>query len=89
MVRTTTKEALSSVKGVSTSARKLRALILQLDKGIQQSITRKEIVEHSHQKFKESVNISRKARTSTDDWMKLAKARVITTEDVIKLREAK
>lgn len=87
MARSTTKEALALIKGVSASACKLRALIERLDKGLQQSITEKEIGDHIHQKFRQAA--TKKVHANFCDRKRLTKARVITTEEVIRLREVR
>lgn len=88
MARSTSKEALSLIKGSTDSALKLRALIYQLDKGLQMSITEKEIGDHISAQFRKSV-AKRAGKASTADRKQLSKARVITTEEVVRLREAR
>lgn len=85
MARSTAKEALALVRGGSASAQKLRDLIHQLDKGLQISLTEKDIGDHINAQFRKSV--AKKGRTATNDRKQLSKARVITTEDVARLRE--
>lgn len=58
-----------------------------MDKGLQQSIAEKEIEEHFHQKFREAV--AKKAREGTSSKQRLTKARVITTEEVVRLKEVR
>jgi ClpP class serine protease len=88
MARSTSKEALSLIKGSTDSAVKLRALIYQLDKGLQISITEKEIGDHISAQFRKSV-AKRAGKASTADRKQLSKARVITTEEVLRLKEAR
>jgi hypothetical protein len=83
--RSTTREALELVTGNSDTSRKLRALIGQLNKGLQQSITEKEIGDIIHKKFRDQV--TQRSNAATNDRRRLTKARVITTEEVIRLRE--
>jgi hypothetical protein len=83
--RSTTQEALKLVTGNSDTSRKLRALIGQLNKGLQQSITEKEIGDIIHKKFRDQV--TQRSNATTNDRWQLTKARVITTEEVIRLRE--
>lgn len=75
------------IKGDSTSARKLRTLVTKLDKGLQQSMTEKDIDDHIHKKFRESV--ATKSQANFTDRKRLSKARVITTEEVVRLRQAR
>lgn len=86
MSRATAKEALTLIHGTSTSAIKLRRLIMHMDKSLQISITDKEINEHISAQFRKSV-AKTSARASTNDRKVLSKARVITSEDVERLRE--
>ncbi|KAL0632442.1 hypothetical protein Q9L58_008695 [Maublancomyces gigas] len=58
-----------------------------MDKGLQQSITEKEIGEHIYQKFRQLT--TKKVQANFTDRKRLTKARVITTEEVIKLRKAR
>jgi hypothetical protein len=83
--RSTTREALELVTGNSATSCKLRALISQLNKGLQQSITEKEIGDIIHKKFRDQV--TQRSNATTNDRRRLTKARVITTEEVIRLRE--
>lgn len=85
--RATKKQALDLIKGQTNSAKVLRGLIEKMDKGLQQSIAEKEIGEHFHQKFREAV--AKKAKAGTNSKQRLTKARVITTEEVIRLKEAR
>lgn len=75
------------IKGNSSSAVRLCTLIAELGKGLQQSITEKKISNHIHQKFCETA--SKKVHVNFCDRKRLNKARVITTEEVIRLREAR
>jgi hypothetical protein len=83
--RSTTREALELVTGNSDTSRKLRALIGQLNKSLQQSITEKEIGDIICKKFRNQV--TQRSNATTDDRRRLTKARVITTGEVIRLRE--
>lgn len=85
MARSTTKLALSYIKGNNETACKLRAIVKQMDKGLQQAITDKEINDHVHQKIRETA--AKKSKNNFTDRKLLSKARVITTEEVIRLRE--
>lgn len=62
-------------------------LITKMDKGLQQSVTEKEIGDHIHQKFRQLT--TKKVQANFTDGKRLTKARVITTEEVIKLREVR
>lgn len=87
MARSTTKQALALIKGTSDSARKLRQLVTYMDKGLQTAITEKDLNDHFHEKFRQSV--AKKSQTNYSDRKRLSKARVITTEEVLQLREAR
>lgn len=87
MARSTSKEALGLVKGTSESAQKLRSLIQKMDHGLQRSLTQKELGDHFHEKFRQSV--AQKSQSNYGDRKRLSKARVITTEEVVELREAR
>ena len=87
MARSTSKEALGLVKGISESAQKLRSLIQKMDHGLQCSLTEKELGDHFHQKFRQSVG--QKSHANYRDRKRLSKARVITTQEVVELREAR
>jgi len=87
MARSTSKEALGLVKGTSESAQKLRSLIQKMDHGLQRSLTEKELGDHFHQKFRQSVG--QKSHANYGDRKRLSKARVITTQEVVELREAR
>lgn len=58
-----------------------------MDKGLQQSITEKEIGNHINQKFRQLT--TEKLQANFTNRKRLTKARIITTEEVIKLREAR
>lgn len=88
MARSTSKAALNLIKGGSDSATKLRTLIRQLDKGLQISITEREIGDHISSQFRKSV-AKRGGKASTTDRKQLSKARIITTEEVIRLKTAR
>jgi hypothetical protein len=88
MARSTAKQALCLVKCSSESARELRNLINQMDKGLQISITEREIVDHISTQFRKSV-AKKPDKAKTADRKLLSRVRVITTEDVLKLREAR
>lgn len=90
MARATTKEALALLNslGASAHASRLKELIGSLDKGLQISITDKEISDHINIKIRAST--AKKTTNATfTDRRRLTKARVITTEEVIRLREAR
>lgn len=87
MARATSKQALALIKGTSQSAEKLRTLIGHLDKGLQRSITEKELGDHFHQKFRQAA--TKRSQANFGDRKRLTKARVITTKEVIQLREAR
>jgi len=87
MVRSTSKEALGLVKGTSASAQKLRSLIQKMDHGLQLSLMEKELGDHFHEKFRQSV--AQKSQTNYGDRKRLSKARVITTQEVVELREVR
>ena len=56
-----------------------------MDKALQQAITDKDIAEHLHQQHRKAVSSGSTA--ATNDRRRLTKARVITMEDVVRLRE--
>lgn len=85
MARSTAKQAPAIITGTSPNACRLRILITKMDKGLQQSITEKEIGDDIHQKFQQLT--TKKVQANFTDRKRLTNARVITTEDVIKLRE--
>lgn len=87
MARSTSKQALALIKGTSDSASKLRQLVTSMDKGLQAIITEKDLSDHFHEKFRQSV--AKKSQTNYTDRKRLSKARVITTAEVLKLREAR
>lgn len=58
-----------------------------MDKGLQQYITNKEIGNDIHQKLRQLT--TKKVQTNFTDRKRLTKARVITTQEVIRLREAR
>lgn len=87
MVRSTTKGALALITSSSPNSSNLRILIAKMGKGLQQAITEKEIGDHIHQKFRQLT--TKKVQANFTDRKRLTKARVITTEEVIKLREAR
>ncbi|KAH0604547.1 uncharacterized protein H6S33_006924 [Morchella sextelata] len=90
MARATTKEALALLNslGASAHASRLKELIGSLDKGLQISITDKEISDHINNKIRAST-AKKTANATFTDRRRLTKARVITTEEVIRLREAR
>ncbi|PUU72603.1 hypothetical protein B9Z19DRAFT_1137153 [Tuber borchii] len=75
------------VKGDATPARELRTIIDSLSKGLQQMIIEKEIEQETHKQFREKVLKTSKVKTG--DRRRLTKARVIDTEEVLRLREAR
>jgi len=75
------------VKGEATPARELRTIIDSLSKGLQQMIIEKEIEQETHKQFREKVLKTSKIKTG--DGRRLTKARVIDTEEVLRLREAR
>jgi hypothetical protein len=85
--RSTTREAFELITRNSETLCKLWALIGQLNKGLQQSITEKEIGDIIHKKFRGQV--TQRSNTITNDRRRLTKARAIITEEVIRLREEK
>lgn len=88
MARSTSKGALNLIKGGSDSATKLRTLIRQVDKGLQISITERDIGDHITSQFRKSV-ATRGGKASTTDRKQLSKARIITTKEVIRLKKAR
>ncbi|KAI5839429.1 hypothetical protein DFP73DRAFT_598751 [Morchella snyderi] len=89
MARATTKEALALLNslGASAHASRLKHLIGSLDKGLQIAITDKEISNHINNKIRASR--VKKTTNATTNRRRLTKARVITTEEVIRLGEAR
>jgi hypothetical protein len=79
-----TKQALALIQGRTLSAEKLKVQIAKMVKALQQAITNKEINEHLHQQYRQAV--SSVSTAATNDRRRLTKARVITTEDVVRLR---
>jgi K+-sensing histidine kinase KdpD len=77
--------ALALVKGHTASAEKLKAHITKMDKNLQQSVTNKEIAKHLHGQYRQAV--SSRSTATTNDKKKLTKTKVITTENVIRLRK--
>ena len=75
------------VKGKATPSRELRTMIDSLSKGLQQMIIEKEIEQETHKQFRERVLKTSKIKTG--DRRRLTKARVIDTEEVLRLREAR
>ena len=75
------------VKGEATPARELRTIIDSLSKGLQQMIIEKEIEQETHKQFREKVLNTSKVKTG--DRRRLTKARVIDTQEVLRLREAR
>ena len=75
------------VKGEATLARELRTIIDSLSKGLQQMIIEKGIEQETHKQFREKVLNTSKAKTG--DRRRLTKVRVIDTEEVLRLREAR
>lgn len=86
--KSTSNAALNLIKGGSDSATKLRTVIRQLDKGLQISVTEKEIGNHISSQFRKSV-AKRGGKASTIDRKQISKARMITTEQVIRLRKVR
>jgi hypothetical protein len=70
--RSTTRKALELVTGDLAASRKLWALIDQLNKGLQQSITEKEIGDIIHKKFRDQ--ITQRSNATTNDRRRLTKA---------------
>jgi murein endopeptidase len=83
--RSIAREALELVTRNLDTSSKLRALIGQLNNYLQQSITEKEIGNIIHKKFRDQV--TQRSNAATNNRRRLTKARVITTEEVIRLRE--
>lgn len=79
------RQATGLIKGDSASACKLKTLITQLNKGLQGMITEKEIGDALYRQYRNRVE--NKPATKTNDRRRLTKARVVTTGDVIHLRE--
>lgn len=88
IARSTSKVALNLIKGGSNSPTKLRTLIRQLDKGLQISIPEREIGDHISSQFRKSI-AKRGGKASTTNRKQLSKARIITTEEVIRLRKVR
>jgi hypothetical protein len=70
--RSTTREALELVTSNSDTSCKLRALISQPNKGLQQRITENEIGDTIHQKFQDQV--TQRSNATTNDRRRLTKA---------------
>lgn len=79
------RQAAGLLKGNTDSARRLKAIITQLNKGLQGAITDKEIGEEMHRQYKQRVENKPKAKTN--DKRRITKAKVITTEDVLRMKE--
>jgi len=75
------------VKGETTPARELQTIIDSLSKGLQQMLIEKEIEQETHKQFREKVLKTSKIKTG--DRRRLTKARVIDTEEVLRLHEAR
>ena len=75
------------IKGEATPERELRTIIDSLSKGLQQMVIEKEIEQETHKQFREKVLNTSKVKTV--DRRRLTKARVIDTEEVLRLREAR